>query len=1384
MGTGIGDASGIASRSGVSGAAGEEVPVIKQIDVLVRDRLDKITLDEKSLNSRTATTGANIGAGTYISELIDVVNETNKKIVDLNEEVMRLNGEVDKGNATTEELKKALSKCIQRIGELKAQVVALTGENNRLKTEIESLRRQQATAESTSAGEKTQLKAKISELEGKILKNEKEIENHKGQVSALESENNSLKAELEKAKAQIASQSAEIQSFGQSVAELTAQVERLKAQNLELGHANTTSKEETEQVKAQNSELEKQLASLKGNLETIERTHAQMAEDLNGANSFNEANSSKIEGLNNELSCVRASLDAANDELSQARIDLADRDKKLEEANSMLQKVQAQALALQLEVSEKGATIAQNQASIIELQSAIQRKDDLIGLCGQERTSAEQRAAELKAQIASLQTQIGEINRTKDASLGERESEISQLKSQISTYEAELTSKNQEILALRNQIDTRNRQVCSLRSQLNTFKRQETILNHQVRDLSQRNSALANEKATLITQINSIEAKRSELERHIEQEKRKFTDEKGRLESEVRRLRGENCNITAQVRDLKEKVDSQTAIIGAMQEERDALMGKIEDNARQTGEQNRSYLSMAMSLIWANNSLSRLKAEQTMLVNQLRIMDGKIDAATRQRDADSATLMAQQARITSLTHQLSEKENTLNQRDATITRLSGEFAKLTEQFNSLASNLADVERRSADAHAKLSAKDAELARVRDDLSRLNSAYTSSQTELRRVNSQLTSERAAKDRAYAAMQGLQDASSVITQKSANLEATVAQLRENLENTRRQLEAANRGREAAGENLLSLQAERDDIFARLTAQSSQLETLQRENGRLMQQLAQKEQRVQEFTGVISSLVEELQSSIIGDTAQVELGMLEELCKLTANLPSDIIINLYVSSLNCTLNSIEEMRSAADRLRDEILDAPKRRREEFEKDLEDIRDATSRGETCLYTEGNEIKLARFWKAGAFIDFDYEDRSITNGEFFSVADLIIDKLREPLLQNSEFIEFRENFNGYVDIDSIATLHTNLAKEEFRRVCAENPRLSHCECINKLAELTKEAEANAFEDAKNQVAEIILNATQQGAEFDEAQRPGLYELVERYVEICGNNQYEAARRIVFIEAKKVMSEIDGDKLPDGSIMPGFGETMSGAAAKMVEGFSFSNAGNAGEFLFQTKLRLAAAYDEPLKILTHGRFTKMSEDGPFVNLDALEAIRARLILRCTSFLGKTGFTEYLSSRGVGGDFVKGWIGGIYYFEPNPLLIEFFSGDIEALAQSLSSFTLHRLQEIGGENLENFGEAPSTWRIKPPNAEATTWFYKVKHCIEEGDAETFPFALVNFIGQFFYQVYDSLNELQERFSENEGIRNAFEVQKSSCRSRWHELRQNYDDEGALADIDFW
>jgi hypothetical protein len=181
------------------------------------------------------------------------------------------------------------------------------------------------------------------------------------------------------------------------------------------------------------------------------------------------------------------------------------------------------------------------------------------------------------------------------------------------------------------------------------------------------------------------------------------------------------------------------------------------------------------------------------------------------------------------------------------------------------------------------------------------------------------------------------------------------------------------------------------------------LESEKTELERQLAAKELEIAELKKTIVDSINAMARNITGETKAIVLGQLQSLHAAIVSLPSSLIpatINLHTKLWGDLSVSLDGFKNGIANLTEDVVDAPARRKQEFERTLNEVAQAALAGRE-YGQDGNEAKLIRFCKLG--VDTSVEPE-ISYGQsidqFRSIISLVTEKAFQLLSQERQTLD------------------------------------------------------------------------------------------------------------------------------------------------------------------------------------------------------------------------------------------------------------------------------------------------------------------------------------------------------------------------------------------------
>jgi hypothetical protein len=518
-----------------------------------------------------------------------------------------------------------------------------------------------------------------------------------------------------------------------------------------------------------------------------------------------------------------------------------------------------------------------------------------------------------------------------------------------------------------------------------------------------------------------------------------------------------------------------------------------------------------------------------------------------------------------------------------------------------------------------------------------------------------------------------------------------------------------------------------LANLNAATVELETMRTKAAQLGEQLEEKKQRIERYGWALRSLIGTLREEIFDETEGTLLGELKNLHTMAANLPPGMAIYLCIGRLDTAIANIRGMENSLDVLEDKIITAPERRRAEFEANLETIGASAATG-AQHFNESHDWMLEKFCKIGAGIDTDYADRPATVDEFIGVINLVIDASLGHLSRDGDIGAYKDKFG----IDALVNQYSHSIKTTLEVNVREG--YLRYECFNRLGELMLTTKNLAIENVKNQIAAKVLDAIKNyNYGDDDCEVPT--QLATNFIEACGGQRAFFARMLA-VEVDRVAKLVE----PIRATIAGLGEAMDAAILVMGGCTEFVEVESTDDFVVQAKFQLMQTFDAPLRTLARAMFANLGNGtrGKIGEIFACINLKCNLLARGSDF---DGFVKRLNLGGGSHFFNETtWaeINSIAERRYDESFTNFFTGNIKTLLLKINGFMLRDVQLSG--DVDSSDKIVYWWEMQLPDEEMVAFFYKIQHCIENGDCGSgiFHVALDEFFRQLIFIACDRVD----------------------------------------------
>ncbi len=445
----------------------------------------------------------------------DIIKTANDTIAQLKEKIQRLE-ETQKASLQkqSEEKQQEIVQLTRskdsQIAEIQKRLDHLTRELSVRDQELEIHRSQLSTSlEEKPATERSDLETKKADLEAQLATQQKEksqlieaknaeiahakesLEQLTGKISELEA---SLQKQSEEQQQEIAkltrSKDIHIAQAQQKLDELTRELstteENLKSRIGKLETSLEEEKREAEKAAAERSVLETKKVELEGQLATQQKENSQLIEAKNAEIAHAKES---LEQLTGKISELEASLQKQSEEQQQEIAQLT------RSKDSQIAQTQQNLDELTRKLSD---TEEKSKCRINELETSLEEEKRKAEKAVAERSDLEAKKIELKAQLATQQTENSQLIEDKDAHIAQAKESLKQLTNKISelekSAEASLSPESEpHIVSLKQLIDN-----------LKTFILEMTQISYGWRERRAATSRTENRLNILHSQINFV----------------------------------------------------------------------------------------------------------------------------------------------------------------------------------------------------------------------------------------------------------------------------------------------------------------------------------------------------------------------------------------------------------------------------------------------------------------------------------------------------------------------------------------------------------------------------------------------------------------------------------------------------------------------------------------------------------------------------------------------------------------------------------------------------------------------------------------------------------------------------------------------------------------
>ncbi|KAI9209032.1 P-loop containing nucleoside triphosphate hydrolase protein, partial [Polychytrium aggregatum] len=684
----------------------------------------------------------------------EILARTQKREIDLTEELKDANAELDKKEALNDELSKTKKKLEGELRELKDAL----GEE---KSTLERLEK-----------DKLQKEQRIKELEA-------DFQNENATTKKLEGDKRSLEA-------QISDILKQLEDSGASSAELLKAKAKMQANITELEQRLEQEAEEKAKLEQRKSSLEAELKTARDNIAELSQAKA----DLDAT----------IKKKDNELASV-------NERLKQETTEKDGIEKQRRELQLKLNKAEED---LETERGEKDKLANQKkklEKELAQLTSLVEEKGSEETKQGELRRLRENELNDLKIQLASVQNDLEENKRRStqvidkfkadlDAAQQEKDAiakNKATLDKQLSTLKEELEQTEEE----RSKLEKSKRQ---LESDIQTAKSNVSEQDRAIAEYKAKVEALEKQVATLSARLEESEANLARVERDRAANQKQSESLKDDLEEEVKKrttLEGQKKKLTVEMADLQARLQEEETAklelqrrLTAKTAEFDSLndrfskdfqgrMAELEETKKKTERELAELLLKYEELDRSSANNEKTKSRLATEIEDLRLEIDREHTATRNAERQAKQIESQLAAVNI------SFENERRQRElaeASGRKLQSQLDSMQLELDEKNNNLSSLQRSKNDLEHELKSLIDEIGDGGKNIHELEKAKRRLETKIDEMQQRLDEEEAARKKVEEAKVTIENQLNDYRRKT---EADLAAKDSQMEETRRML-----------------------------------------------------------------------------------------------------------------------------------------------------------------------------------------------------------------------------------------------------------------------------------------------------------------------------------------------------------------------------------------------------------------------------------------------------------------------------------------------------------------------------------------------------------------------------------------------------------------------
>ena len=448
-----------------------------------------------------------------------------------------------------------------KLEELEREKKKLLGEINVLEETNENLRaRLQETLEDTDAGDIREYKAKVADLEDKLLKKEGELrelhfevdtyKNRAREMGTASVEVEALRNKIDDAESKISTLSLEKSKLENKLDDITSSYEESQAQNDSLLSSIDTYKGELNKAKEfeqKYNELVANYENITADCESLREEVSELSEKLSNAEkelTDKEEIKSDLAGARSLITVKQECIESLEEELDRANEYKA----KYTGVSNQLDSITLENNCLKEDIDELN-----NQSN--ELQSKV---DTLLGEKEKLESALDNKAKSLDDNIKELdllKSKVGTLTIEKESV----ESRVVELQSEKERIESELNLKKSEVSDTSSEIEELRGTVSELRSDLSKITSEKDLLGNKLNSLNTEIKSkeecikdLTEEMDELKGNISEKQSELTTVKSENESLKKKLSD----LTDELNKKGNDYSDVNAKVISLKEEIES------------------------------------------------------------------------------------------------------------------------------------------------------------------------------------------------------------------------------------------------------------------------------------------------------------------------------------------------------------------------------------------------------------------------------------------------------------------------------------------------------------------------------------------------------------------------------------------------------------------------------------------------------------------------------------------------------------------------------------------------------------------------------------------------------------------------------------------------------------